>query len=137
MIIIDSSFLVAYHNERDVHHSRAREGLERLIQGDWGSALLPEYVFLETVTVIAARRGARKAVEVGGMLLRAEEYEFVPCSTFFVSAFERFQEMPGRSPSFTDAAIVAIARERAAGFVATFDSDFRGVAELTVVPDDG
>lgn len=135
MVVIDSSFLVAYHNERDVHHSSAREGMERLIQGEWASALLPEYVLLETVTVVAARRGAQKAVEVGGMLLRAEEYEFVPCSAFFVSAFDTFREMPGRSPSFADAAIVTIARERDAGFVATFDTDFRGIEGLTVVPD--
>jgi predicted nucleic acid-binding protein len=36
--------------------------------------------------------------------------------------------------SFTDAAIVTVARRRGARFVATFDRDFRKVEGLAVVP---
>jgi predicted nucleic acid-binding protein len=37
--------------------------------------------------------------------------------------------------SFTDAAIVTVARRQAPGFVATFDADFRGIEGISVIPD--
>ena len=36
--------------------------------------------------------------------------------------------------SFTDAAIVTVARRRQAEFIATFDADFRGIDGLGIVP---
>ena len=108
--------------------------LERLVGGEWGPALLLEYVFLEVVTVLLARRGLEVAARVGTVLLDAQEVEFVPCSDIFLDALEAFRTQRDGRLSFTDAAIVAAARRRNAHFVATFDRDFRGVRALTVVP---
>jgi predicted nucleic acid-binding protein len=69
MIVLDSSFLVAYHNRRDVHHGAAAATMERLVAAEWGPALLLEYVFLEVVTVLLARRGLDVAVRVATILL--------------------------------------------------------------------
>ena len=135
MIVFDSSFVVAYHNTRDVHHAAARDAMHRVIAGEWGSVLLPEYVFLEVTTVLAARRDLRTAVAVGELLLEAREVEFVSCSEFFQPAFEVFRGQTNSDLSFTDAAIVAIARARGVEHVATFDTDFGDVDGLTVVPD--
>ena len=49
MIVLDSSFLIAFHNERDSHHNAAYGLMERFLAGDWGRGLLLEYVFLEVV----------------------------------------------------------------------------------------
>jgi predicted nucleic acid-binding protein len=38
MIVLDSSFLVAYHNRRDVHHRAAAATMERLVADEWGPA---------------------------------------------------------------------------------------------------
>ena len=134
MIVLDSSFLVAYHNTRDAHHSAAVEVMDRVLAGEWEEALLPEYVFLEVTTVLAARRNLEAAITVGTRLLQAREVEFVACSEFFLETFDVFREQGASTLSFADASIVAIARRRAADFVATFDSDFRGVDGLNVVP---
>jgi predicted nucleic acid-binding protein len=56
MIILDSSFLIGFHNSRDAHHEAARAAMPDLISGRWGEILLPEYVFLEVATVLLARR---------------------------------------------------------------------------------
>ena len=133
-IVLDTSFLVAYHNEQDGHHVRALEVMEGVTSGRWGAALLPEYVFLELTTVLARRRDLAAAVSAGECLLAAEELEFVPCSKLFLDAFDVFRGFPGSNPSFTDAAIVAIAQERKVDRVATFDRDFLRVEGLTVVP---
>ena len=136
MIVLDSSFLIAFHNRRDVHHTAAAEIMDRLLDGAWGELLLPEYVFLEVVTVLAVRLGIETAVAVGETLLDARELEFVPCSELFLDTLDVFRRQPGTSLSFADSAIVAIARRREAGHVATFDADFQGVDGLMVVPDE-
>ena len=134
MIVLDSSFLVAYHNRSDVHHGAAAAVMERLMAGEWGAALLHEYVFLEVVTVLLARRGLDAAVRVAEILLQAREVEFVPSSDMFLDAMETFRAQRRGELSFADAAIVTVARQRDARFVATFDHDFRQVEGLTVVP---
>lgn len=134
MIVLDSSFLIAYHNTRDVHHAAATRGVEALLAGEWGQALLLEYVFLEVVTVLLARRGLSTATEVGSALLGARELDFVPCADLFLDAFHIFRSQGESALSFTDAAIVAAAKQRGAKLVATFDEDFRTIAGLTVVP---
>jgi len=134
VIVVDSSFLVAFHNTRDAHHTRAMGVMERLLAGEWGEVLLPEYVFLEVTTVLAARRNLESAVAVGRTLLAARELRFVPCSDLFLDAFDIFQKQARGELSFADAAIVAIARKHDAEHIATFDADFRNVPGLTVVP---
>ena len=134
MIVLDSSFLIAFHNESDVHHSKAVGVMDRLVAGEWGSALLLEYVFLEVVTVLRMRLDLSSAVSMAEALLRAREIEFVPCSEVFLEAFETFRTERGSALSFVDAAIAAVARRHPPGLVATFDSDFSVLGGLTVVP---
>jgi predicted nucleic acid-binding protein len=134
MIVLDSSFLVAYHNRRDVHHGAAAATMERLVAAEWGPALLLEYVFLEVITVLLARRGLDVAVRVATILLQARDVEFVPSSDMFLDVLETFRAQGRGRLSFTDAAIVTVARDRGARFVATFDRDFRQVEGLAVVP---
>jgi predicted nucleic acid-binding protein len=134
MIVLDSSFIVAYHNRRDVHHGAAASTMEGVVAGQWGPALLLEYVFLEVVTVILARRGPDAAVRSATVLLQARDVEFVPSSDVFLDVVETFRRQRHGRLSFTDAAIVTVARHRDARFVATFDRDFRQVEGLAVVP---
>lgn len=136
MLILDSSFLVAYHNQRDVHHRAAVEAVGRLAGGEWGRGLLLEYVFLEVVTVLLARRGLETASRVATALLHAREVDFVPCSDLFPETLETFSLQANRGWSFTDAAIVTVVRGREGiSQVATFDAGFREVEGLEVVPD--
>lgn len=134
VIVLDSSFLIAYHNRHDVHHHAAAATMPRVIAGEWGPALLLEYVFLEVATVVLARRGLDVAVRVTALLLEAREVEFVPSSDLFLDTLETFRAQRHGRLSFADAAIVTAARARDAHFVATFDDDFRSVGGLVVVP---
>lgn len=134
MIVVDSSLLIAWYNTRDAHHAPAARTMVRLLGGEWGPALLLEYVFLEVVTVLRARAGADLAFDVADRLLNASELEFIPCSAIFSETLATFQRERA-DLSFTDAAIVTVARrERKSGYVATFDADFRGIAGIEVVP---
>lgn len=134
MIVIDSSFLIAYHNLSDVHHSAAAKTMDKFLLGSWGQGLLLEYVFLEVVTVLMARRGLAAVSATASLLLSARELDLVPCSGIFLETFGAFRSQEGTTLSFTDAAILTVARHRADGLVATFDKDFRELEGITVVP---
>ncbi len=136
MIVLDSSFIVAYHNIRDVHHAAAAPVMDEIISGKWGTPLLLEYVFLEVVTVLLARRGLAVASNVASLLLQARELDFVPCSELFLDTLEIFRGQVNTALSFTDAAIVALARREDVGVIATFDRDFIQVEGVRVVPAD-
>lgn len=133
MIVLDSSFLVAYHNAEDVHHAAARRIMSRFLLEEWEAGLLLEYVFLEVVTVIQARLDLAAAVRVGDRLLGARELEFLPCSDIFLPTMETFRLQSPGGLSFADAAIVTAARRSPPGYVATFDRGFHGVEGVTVV----
>ncbi len=134
MIVLDSSFLIAWHNTRDVHHVEASRSVPQLLAGKWGPCLLPEYVFLEVVTLISRKLDHAAAVSIGELLLSAGEVEFVPCTPLFVNTFESFRS-GAAGLSFVDSAIVAVARARNAPYVATFDAAFRTIEAISVVPD--
>jgi len=132
--ILDSSFLIAFHNKNDVHHAAASQVMEDLLGREKEPLLLLEYVFLEVITVLLARRGLPVATAVARVLLEAREVEFVPCSDFFQETLETFRAQKETALSFTDAAIVTIARRHKESKVATFDRDFRRVEGVSVVP---
>ena len=117
VIVLDSSFLIAFDNERDSKHAAGRGLMREFLDGRWGKGLLPEYVFLEVVTVLLVRRDLLTAVRTGQLLLEARELEFVPCSDVFLNTVQLFSSQKNTSLSFADAAIAVIARTRSDGQV--------------------
>ncbi|MEE4270142.1 MAG: PIN domain-containing protein [Thermoanaerobaculales bacterium] len=135
MIVLDSSFLIAYHNSRDAHHEAAAEIMARFLDGEWERGLLLEYVFLEVVTVLMARRGPEVASEVADVLLGARELELVPCSELFIEAVEVFRRQKKTRLSFVDATIVNLAHDRTDGLVATFDRELASARGIHAIPE--
>lgn len=133
MIVLDTSFLVAFHNRRDVHHPAATAVMERFLGGEWGEGLLPESVFLEVVTVLQRRVDPAIATAVGDQLLAARELTFVPSSDLFLPTVDTFRGLSARGLSFADAAIVTLARRHSPGYVAGFDAGFRQLDGVTLI----
>jgi predicted nucleic acid-binding protein len=134
VIVVDSSFLIAFHNHRDSQHSTARVMMSEFLTGKWGRGLLLEYVFLEPVTVMLNRRGFDMAARVGELLLESEQLEFLPCSDFFTETVNEFNQQKNTKLSFADAAICVAARSKAAGRLLTFDAEFHKVPGLQLYP---
>jgi predicted nucleic acid-binding protein len=108
--------------------------MDEFLDGTWGQGLLLEYVFLEVVTVLMARRGLPVASATATLLLSARELDLVPCSGIFLETLETFRSQERTRLSFTDAAILTVARQQTDGLVATFDEDFRKLEGINVVP---
>ena len=98
MIVLDSSFLIAFYNESDAHHRTASALMRRFLAAEWGKGLLLEYVFLEVVTVLMLRLDLSAAIHVGRILLDAEELDFVPCSDLFLETLDCFSRQTRHSP---------------------------------------
>jgi predicted nucleic acid-binding protein len=134
LIVLDTSFIVAFHNSRDVHHAAAKPVMDDIVSGKWGQALILEYVFLEVATVLLARRGLSAASSVASALLQAREVDFVPCSELFLDTLETFRTQSKTELSFADAAILTAARKFNAGTIATFDREFGKIKSIATVP---
>jgi predicted nucleic acid-binding protein len=133
VIILDTSFIVAFYHDKDAHHERALELMAGIGEGLMGNPLVPEYVLSETLTVVAGRAGLATSVKVGRHLLRSEDVEIVPCTAFMREALEIFAAQRSGRLSFTDATIVAISRSEEVPDVATFDrrlGRMRGIRAL-------
>lgn len=130
MIVLDSSFLIGFYNERDAHHSKASSLMHDFLDGRWGHGLLLEYVYLEVVTVLLVRANLAAAASVAGILLESEELEFVPCSNLFADTVKSFTKQRKTKLSFTDSAIATVALNRTDGLVLTFDEEFRKVPAI-------
>jgi predicted nucleic acid-binding protein len=75
VIVLDSSFLIGFYNDRDAHHPKASSLIREFLDGRWGKGLLLEYVYLEVVTVLMVRADLAIAASVAGILLESEELE--------------------------------------------------------------
>ena len=54
MIFIDTSLIVAFANEADEFHKRAVEIVREIDSGKYGTPVLTDYIFDETITTLLA-----------------------------------------------------------------------------------
>lgn len=133
MILLDSSFLVAYLNSLDENHERAVEIAKRIDEGDYGVPAITDYIFSEVVTVMLLRvRDVSKVASIGDQLLRAVQLIEVSREAFDV-AWRIFKEQEKPRFSFTDCTSIAVCKLHGIPKIATFDKDFRRVEGLTVI----
>lgn len=135
MIVLDSSFLIAFHDELDNHHRSARAAMDRLLDGAWGKGLLLDHIFIEVVTVLKRKRSNRLALYAGAELWKARELDFVATSDLFRPIWNQFQADYLSNLSFVDHAVALTATQRAGGKVLTFDKAFREIPGIVVLPE--
>jgi predicted nucleic acid-binding protein len=133
VIFLDSSAIIAFKNADDVNHPSAVRVFERISRGEYGQAVISEFIFSEVVTVLLLRKGLGTAAEAGRVLEEAEEISIVRASSLFESGWKVFLDQKGTKFSFVDASSIACMRERGIRHVATFDRDFKKVDGVNVV----
>ena len=124
--ILDTSFLVACLCERDVHHRRAREVLDKSLIGL--ELIVPDVVFGETVSVLARRAkewrfNFKEALGVLKSICPCPAKYAVYLLEMFDDILRLVEETDGRL-NFNDALIVIGAREENIEKIVSFDADF-------------
>jgi hypothetical protein len=125
MIILDTSFIVSYFNERDENNAKAVELMESISNLEFGPVYMTDYIFDETVTVSFVRlKNLLKAVEIGRYLLKSLRIIEVDKTTFY-KAWEIFRKQKTTDFSFTDCTTISVMLDNEIKNIATFDEDFK------------
>lgn len=131
-VFLDTGFFVAFHNTRDINHTRAVELMKSLAEGEFGAAYTSDYVFDEAVTVALVRTGRpESAIAIGRMILGETTEPFLTLlrvgETEFREAWRLFSQHSDRGLSFTDCTTITLTKSRGLDRIISFDSDFNGV----------
>ncbi len=123
-VILDTSYLIAYVNKRDVNHHEAHGLRPALAGGKYGRLIITDLIFSEFVTLLRKKaRDPHQAVKEGELLLHDPAlFTAGTSSVVFSTAWELFKRYP--SVSFTDAATAALAQRMNIQHVCSFDRDF-------------
>lgn len=117
MTIYDTNVWVAYFNVADSQHAKAI----KLFQGLGAHAVLtlPEYIILETATVLGIRASKQTADQFIDYALDNQNVSVLYADPeLFRATVGTFQKLSGTALSFVDAALVALSRDYK---VVTFD----------------
>jgi predicted nucleic acid-binding protein len=130
---VDTGVLVAFHNSRDLNHESATRLVKSIAGGEMGPAYTTDYVFDEAVTVALARTGRPDlAVSLGRLILGQGTPPFMELVNIDEDAFKRswtlFSMHSKRGLSFTDCASLATMEALRIDTIASFDTDFDGIA---------
>jgi len=132
VILLDSSFLIAYYNIKDNNHQKTEETMLKIASGYYGQVQITDYIFDETVTYIAAKQGFERAIKVGTTLLNGMEIVEVGKENF-TSAWNLFKTQHDTRLSFTDCTNITSMKSLGITKIATFDHDFKSFKGISVV----
>ena len=132
--LIDTGAIYAFVTRTDPHHQAARSFVE-----DWLSRrsvfVLLDLVFAETMTLLKVRCGSRLAVRVGKELRGNPAFLWLPlggdAERDTWATFEQYQD---KEWSYTDCALLAIARRARIPRIFAFDHHFAQMPELERLP---
>ena len=129
-VILDTSFLIALNNAKDINHKSALSLKFRLKSKELGQVFISDYIFDEFVTFLRAKSFSENAIkEVGDALLAEEDIEFLKVDTsVFLQSWELFKK--SNNLSFTDCTIITLANEFGIKNVASFDSGFDRIPNI-------
>lgn len=136
-VVLDTSLLVAYVNEGDPDHERARQIMRGILQGKHGTPVSLDYVLDEGLTLLQRRTGrAADARLFASLMVPVEEVDGDPVLEFLrppdpvlEAARDLFFERFERLLSFTDCVVAAFARDLD-GAVGALEADFEGLVPV-------
>jgi predicted nucleic acid-binding protein len=132
MILLDTSFLYAYFQERDVHH---REALKWAAQLDEERGFVPVEVFQELVTVITYKVSSKEAIRVGQLLsAKNSPIQLVASDEeLFRKVWLKFSSLHPHALSFVDCLLITLA-ENFSCPIFTFDKKILAMRSHQEVP---
>jgi predicted nucleic acid-binding protein len=130
-VFIDSNFFIALFNPADSNHARAN-ALAQQLESRRDQRIISNFIFLETVTVLAQRRGKAVAREVGNILQTDSLVTIVVVNEELNEATWRiFEKVEDKNISFVDCSTIALMRAENIQTLLTFDlTDFKKLRAL-------
>ncbi|MBI2583151.1 MAG: type II toxin-antitoxin system VapC family toxin [Candidatus Aenigmarchaeota archaeon] len=133
-VLIDTNIFVSYYNKRDVEHERASKIMPEIFDGRFGKPIVSDYIFDEIITVCLARLKDKEHVKKIGSDMLSTDIIFVKVSENVFSEAWKFFLSTDKTFSFTDCTNIALLKIYNIDSIATFDSEFKKVKDVKVVP---
>lgn len=131
MVMLDTSFVVAYYNTRDQNHGLAAKTV-RSMSSKNQPLYITDYIFGEIVTVSFLKlKEPSKAVNIGKTILRSCNLLHTEKETF-ERAWKIFSEQKLRL-SFVDCVTIATMLDQKIQKIATYDGDFSKISGIEVL----
>ncbi len=133
VILLDTSFLIAYKNSSDVHHESAIKIMKDISLGEYGLAFVSDYIIDESISVLLSKmKNFELARSFGKELISSFEVLFMNQELFEIS-WRIFSEQNKTALSLTDCSLLALMCEKGVSHLATFDKRFIGVNGIQVI----
>ncbi|MBI4313926.1 MAG: type II toxin-antitoxin system VapC family toxin [Candidatus Omnitrophica bacterium] len=125
-VFVDTSFLFAYHYDKDPYHVAARNVVNEKVKAmqplQW---VVTDYIFDELMTVIQKFMSKESALEVGKRLFQDRAFDFkYLTSKDFEEAWAIFQRYQDKQWSFTDCTSYVWIRDNQPDYYLATDDDF-------------
>lgn len=128
--VVDTSVLVDFRDESSPRHDRAQEIVRAIDRGDLPTTRVTNYVLLETLNWLQARRRHDLAVDTYHRLVESAGFAVSHAAQKdFAAAVDCFETHD--SLAFGDATIVAYMRREGIEYLYSFDADFDAVDGVT------
>jgi predicted nucleic acid-binding protein len=133
VILLDSSLIIAYSNEVDENHSKAKKVMEDVAKENYGPPIITDYIFHEVVTIMLLRtKSLAHAITLGETLLGATQLVRID-DDLFDKAWAIFKQQRKNKLSFTDCTTIAVCKANRISNLATFDEDLSKLGILNAI----
>ncbi len=112
-IVLDSNIWIGYFNEKDSLHKQSVKIVEAL-----NAVYVPEYVVLESVSILKMKSGPELANICLGIFTDSLNINVIPSSSIFSKTTNLFKTLNDKHLSFVDMSLLALSRDYE---VKTFD----------------
>mgnify|MGYP001569946562 CR=1 FL=1 len=135
-ILLDTSFLIAFDNEKDVHHIKARELWIKIKEKQFGIYFISDYIFDEVISVTMRKKDETRAKIFGKHIKESLDILNID-SYLFEEAWNLFEKREKLSEedkilNFTDCTNVVLLEFLASNKIATFDRGFEKIDGLEI-----
>ncbi|MBI2671305.1 type II toxin-antitoxin system VapC family toxin [Candidatus Woesearchaeota archaeon] len=129
-ILLDTSFILAFDNKKDVNNSKASIIWNKIAKMEYGSYFVSDHIFDEIAGVSLRKMGKEKALALCQKIIQS-----VPIITtnqhIFQKTWDFFKETK-TNLSFTDCTNIILARLIKSKIV-SFDREFKKVEDIEVI----
>ncbi|HVT19407.1 MAG TPA: PIN domain-containing protein [Thermoanaerobaculia bacterium] len=133
-VLIDTGAIYAFVTRTDIHHESAKRFVREWFEVP-GIFALADVVFAETMTLLKARLGPGVALRVGRELRRNPAYSWLNLGEEGErETWAAFQRYADKEWSYTDCALLALARRERIALVFAFDRHFSQMPGIERVP---
>lgn len=128
--VVDTSVLIGMADADDQHHDAAMQIVREIDHGNLPTGRVTNYVLLETLNWITARKRHATAVETYSRLKSSGGFELIHApQKDFIEAIDRFKTRDGLG--LGDATIAAYMARKNVDFLYSFDRDFDRIEGIT------